>query len=51
MKKTSGSAPDWTFGQEGIIYSYTCELRGNSFILPPSDVSFLLLFILKFLFI
>jgi len=34
----SGDSADWVYGQAGAVYSYACELRGNSFILPPDQI-------------
>jgi len=34
----SGDSADWTYGAGGVVYSYACELRGNSFILPPEEI-------------
>ena len=34
----SGDSADWTYGVAGVTYSYACELRGNSFVLPPSEI-------------
>lgn len=39
----SGIAPDWSYGDVGIKYSYTIELRpkgslGGGFVLPPDEI-------------
>ena len=34
----SGGSNDWTYGDGKVLYSYACELRGNSFILPPDQI-------------
>lgn len=34
----SGGSNDWTYGAGKVVYSYACELRGNSFILPPDQI-------------
>ena len=34
----SGDSADWAYGDGNVVYSYACELRGNSFILPASEI-------------
>ena len=34
----SGDSADWAYGDGGVVYSYACELRGDSFILPPEEI-------------
>lgn len=34
----SGDSADWTYGVGGVVYSYACELRGDSFIIPPENI-------------
>jgi len=34
----SGDSADWTYGAANVVYSYACELRGDSFILPPEEI-------------
>ena len=36
--QASGGSNDWTYGTAEVPYSYACELRGNSFILPPEEI-------------
>jgi hypothetical protein len=33
----SGVSVDWVYGERGIL-SYTFELRGNDFVIPPSEI-------------
>jgi len=34
----SGGSNDWTYGGANVPYSYACELRGNSFVIPPENI-------------
>jgi carboxypeptidase A4 len=34
----SGDSNDWYTGVVGVRFSYTIELRGNSFVLPPDEI-------------
>jgi len=36
--QASGGSNDWTYGAAQVPYSYACELRGNSFILPADQI-------------
>lgn len=34
----SGGSDDWTLGDTDAVYSYTLELRGNTFLEPASEI-------------
>lgn len=36
--QASGGSNDWTYGAANVPYSYACELRGNSFVIPPENI-------------
>jgi carboxypeptidase A1 len=37
LYQASGSSVDWTWGDQGVL-SYTIELRGPDFVIPPSEI-------------